>query len=122
MVTFSEWLLGEMRIRGWSARELGKRAGMSNTAINDILNEYRKPTFKLCKAIARPLGMEPEDVMRKAGLLPSWNAEDTKLKTIYRVMNELPSEAQDDLIRYARWRLAEERGQYKTNGDDERGE
>lgn len=69
-VDFDQWLIYELNTRGISQAELARMAGVSNTAISDAISMKHPPGFKLCAAIADALGLSPEFVFRKAGLLP----------------------------------------------------
>lgn len=67
---FVHWLVNELDDRGWSQRELARRAGISAAAVNQIISEQRLPTAEFCIDIARALRLSPEHVLRKAGYLP----------------------------------------------------
>jgi transcriptional regulator with XRE-family HTH domain len=66
----STWLANEIETRGWSIRELSRRAGISHTTVADVISQQRIPTWDFCAAIAGALDKSPEDVFRLAGLLP----------------------------------------------------
>lgn len=65
------WLDKELNDRGWSQRQLAKKAKLSNTTVSDVLGGQRNITFDFCAAIAGPLGKQPEELFRLAGLLPA---------------------------------------------------
>lgn len=65
----STWLANELKTRGWSIRELARRANISHTTIADVLSGQRAPTWDFCATIARTLGEQPENILRLAGLL-----------------------------------------------------
>lgn len=65
------WLAGELESRGWSIRELARRAGLSHTTVAQVLSEQRKPTWEFCRSIAEALSVPDETVLRLAGLLPT---------------------------------------------------
>jgi len=66
----SRWLNAEIQARGWSIREVSRRAGLSHTAINNAMDgqSVRLETYE---GIARAFGMQLEDVLRAAGVLPA---------------------------------------------------
>lgn len=66
----SLWLGKELERRGWSHRELARRAGVSQTAVSQAISEERKVGWDFCAAIAGPLDRTPVEVLRLAGLLP----------------------------------------------------
>ena len=70
MTSFSDWLIVQLRDRGWDQAELVRRSGMSSGTISRIITGSRKPGTDATKGIARALKMPVEEVMRQAGLLP----------------------------------------------------
>lgn len=70
MTSFTDWLLVEMKKRGWNQSELAAQAGVSKVSISDVLSGRRKVGQKLAVGIAMAFKMPPEAVMRKAGMLP----------------------------------------------------
>lgn len=67
---FESWLISEMKARYMTQSDLAKKAGVSPTAISNVLSQQRSAGTELCQAIARALGYPPEYVFRQAGLLP----------------------------------------------------
>jgi transcriptional regulator with XRE-family HTH domain len=67
---FSDWLKAEVEGQGWSYRELGRRSDLSGAVISDVVNGRAKPGLRFCVQIARALRVPPENVLRRAGLLP----------------------------------------------------
>jgi transcriptional regulator with XRE-family HTH domain len=65
------WLQKELGQRGWSQRELARRAGISHAIISEVLSGTKKPGWDFCLAIADPLDRSPIEMFRLAGLLPS---------------------------------------------------
>jgi len=68
--TLSTWLNTELRERGWTERELARRAGLSHTAINNALSGQYKTRLDTYRGIAHAFEMSLEDVFRAAGVLP----------------------------------------------------
>lgn len=68
--TTVSWLAEELEGRGWSIRELARRAKISHTTVSQVLSHQREPTWEFCAQIAQALDVLPETVFRKAGLLP----------------------------------------------------
>lgn len=68
--TMVTWLTKELDDRGWSIRELARRAKISHTTISQVLSHQREPTWEFCAQIAQALDELPATVFRKAGLLP----------------------------------------------------
>ena len=67
---FADWLEQQVQERGWTFRELGRRAEMSSGAISKVMTGAVNPTWEFCAKIARALEMPEVEVFRRAGLLP----------------------------------------------------
>lgn len=65
-----DYILEQIRLRGWSMRELARRSKISDSMVTNTLSGHRTPTLKFCTAIAKPLEIDPADLLRMAGLLP----------------------------------------------------
>lgn len=66
----AKWINDELERRGWSQRELGRRADISNTTISKVASGEIDATWDFCAAVGRAFGERPEVVFRLAGLLP----------------------------------------------------
>lgn len=64
---FSDWLLKEMNARTWSQADLARAAGLSRTAVSNVLSQQRQPGPEFCVAIAQAFGYPPEVIFRAAG-------------------------------------------------------
>lgn len=67
---FTTWLSEEVKQRGWTFRELGRRAGLSSGAISKVMTGATDSTWEFCAKIAEAMEMSSVDVFRQAGLLP----------------------------------------------------
>jgi transcriptional regulator with XRE-family HTH domain len=67
---FTDWLTKEVKQRGWSFRELGRRASLSSGAISKVTTGMIDPTWEFCAKIADALDVPTVDVFQRAGLLP----------------------------------------------------
>lgn len=67
---FVGWLTCKMSEIGWSNSELARRAGVVPSTISMIVSRKNQPTWELCSGIAKAFDLPPEDVFRRAGLLP----------------------------------------------------
>ena len=83
---FTDWLELEVKDRGWSFEELGRRAHVSSGHLSKIRTGAQLPTWEVSVRIAYALKMPPEVVFRKAGLLPPLPST-----------NDLSPEAQADI-------------------------
>lgn len=67
---FLQWLENEMNDRGWGINDLARRAGLSSGGVSMVLSRQRGPGSAFCTGIARAFGIPPEEVFRRAGILP----------------------------------------------------
>jgi DNA-binding XRE family transcriptional regulator len=65
------WLAENLEERGWSLRELARRAEISHTTVSSVLKEQQAPSWEFCAEIARVFGLQPERVFVMAGLMPA---------------------------------------------------
>ncbi len=61
--TFSSWLVGAIRDKGWSQAELARRANVSPAAISDVISGRRNVGNDLAIAIANAFRFPPEEVL-----------------------------------------------------------
>lgn len=111
---FSEWVRKQIETRHWTQSKLAKQAGVSRSAINNLLNGNRKPGDEMCKALANAFKLPPEDLFRRAGILPPKTLDVPKVAEICEIARVFNDQEQDDLLEYARMRLRikEEREKY----------
>lgn len=88
----SAWLANELENRGWSARELARRAGVSHTPIAKALTGETRPSSDVCLGIARALGKQPEYVLRLAGHLPPLPPEVVEAREADRLLHLMTPE------------------------------
>ena len=67
---FTTWLEEEIKERYWTYNELGRQAGLSSATISLVMTGRRNPGPDFCTGVAKALGLPPELVFRKAGILP----------------------------------------------------
>ncbi|HFD39667.1 MAG TPA: hypothetical protein ENJ31_07475 [Anaerolineae bacterium] len=88
---FWEWVRREAYSRGWSVRELERRAEFAYGRINNAANLGRTPTIEVCLGIAKAFGLSPIDVQRKAGLLPPLpESRRQDIERIAEILDSLP--------------------------------
>jgi transcriptional regulator with XRE-family HTH domain len=71
MTKISEWLEQQLRARGWSSSELARRAGISQSSVSNVLTGKQIPGLEFCKGVARALDLRTEELLQRAGHLPS---------------------------------------------------
>ena len=67
---FIDWLNGQLQERDWTYSKLSKRMGVVPSTVSMVLSGKTSPTWEFCAGVAQALGQPPEDVFRRAGLLP----------------------------------------------------
>jgi len=67
--TFQDWLRTELQRSGMSYREVARKGGISGPRISQVLNG-ENPGTDFCVGIARGLGLPPDVVLQRAGILP----------------------------------------------------
>ena len=108
MESFGEWLQQELNQRGWSHRELARRAKMSQAVVSRIVSGHTSPTCGFCIGIAAPLEVSPVHIMQLAGVLPedtklSDGVDDTVIQEIVKVLRTLSPFYRDEILRHARY-------------------
>lgn len=108
------WITEELKNRGWSLRELGRRANLSHATISHILSGQTNPGLDFCVGIARAFNVPAETVLRLADLLPH-RAEDTELRreAMY-LFDQLDEETQQTFITILRGYVRETAPPYNT--------
>ncbi len=64
-----------------SYRQLAKEIGLSHSFVTDIMAGRRPVTWGFAYLVSKPLGLEPDDAFRLAGLLPSVAEKGTEVAT-----------------------------------------
>ena len=100
-MTFSNWLLNELKKRDWNNSDLARHSRLTRQAVGNYING-RTPSPEAVKAIARALKVPPETVSRQAGLLPSESQEAAEIRELKHLFDQLPDNRKDDLLAFAR--------------------
>lgn len=99
---FSTWLVGQLNIKNWSHRELGRQAGVSGAAVSRVISGEQNPGFDFCMAVAKAFGEQPEKILRLAGLLPPEPAQAQNEDQLLDVFRRLSAAQQRFLLDAAR--------------------
>jgi len=102
---FNDWLLSQLNERGWSQADLARATQITTSAISKYM-QGRIPNEEALRKIARAFRLPPEDVFRKAGILPPATEEDATLNELTHLAQQLSDQELDDLIEYTRHRLS----------------
>jgi transcriptional regulator with XRE-family HTH domain len=111
------WLNRELQKRGWSMRELGRRSGVSQAQISNVINGIARPSADFCIKVAKAFRLPPETVLRRAGILPALTTIKEERETLLHYFDQLSSADQNRLLAIART-LATERVEYKIEPRD----
>lgn len=103
--TFREWLLNELKIKGWTQAELSRRAGVSRASVSLVLSEDRSIGHDLAIAIAHALNISPITVFRKAGLLPDGGGENVSFADWEFLLNQMSPEDEAELRQIAELKI-----------------
>lgn len=113
------WLVKEMDSRGWSVRELSRRAGTSHTTISQVIAGQRRPTYKFCIQIARALHVPDDDLLVLAGLKrqPLQPLEDEQ--EMIAILRALPAQMRQTIVTMLRALAGSLTGQPPTLATDQ---
>lgn len=120
METLGCWLQTQIDMHGWRQAELARRAGIQPATLNRIINGTRNMGPEVAGQIAKALGIPPEEVLRRAGLLPPVTprrAEDEEMDHILGRLDERTRQTILTMLRGltpARPALNQQRGAYDT--------
>lgn len=102
-IDFSEWLTNEIGLRGWTWYKLATKAGLSTGTIYNIRDGVRGVGPDAATAIADALKLDPEYVMRVAGLLPpERNEPSATTQEIIQLVERIPARDQQHLLEIVR--------------------
>ena len=94
----TEWLNREADERGWSYREMARRAGLSHSAVSNVMSGNAIPGWDFCLGISRALSVPPETVFRKAGLLPSLPPAVEEEREVVGILRRLPAAVRSTVV------------------------
>lgn len=103
---FVTWLNEELERRGWSQSELSRRVGVVSSTVSVILAYQKSPGVDFCLGLARALQITPEEVFRRAGLLPPLPAAPdlSLMQQLSDLIKRLPEDERGEVLDYARYR------------------
>lgn len=83
-------------------RKLARRAGISHTWVNRIVNEEATPSADFCVAISKPLHMDPAELMRMAGILGAkpGDSNNLTLREIWDILQDMDHAQLKEARRY----------------------
>lgn len=100
MVTMNltEWINEQLRERGWSMRELARRADVSHATISNVMNGQTQPGTSLCVKLAVALDVSTDYVLRLGGFLPPATTDAEDEAQILSYWREAPPESRPTVL------------------------
>lgn len=83
-------------------RELARRANVSHTWVSQVISGQSEPSWDFVASVARPLGMQPVEAFRLAGLLPHLPEWTRTRQELNEVLDLLSEQDQQFLLRLVR--------------------
>lgn len=111
MNKFGKWLEAELKRRGWSQRELERRAGVSSAMISLVIKGDRIAADDFINKIAGPLGQTPTDLMRLAGRLPELPEADAATLRLIELIRGLPARQRQEVEQFVEFLLSKKEGE-----------
>jgi transcriptional regulator with XRE-family HTH domain len=106
---FGAYIRDQREAKGISLRELAKAAGVSPTFMSKVETEDWKPKEEKLRKIARVLELDSDDLVARAGRVPSDLAEIIKehgarpeLEALMRTTKRFSAQEMDKLVQQAR--------------------
>jgi transcriptional regulator with XRE-family HTH domain len=121
---FVEWLIVELRKRGWSNSELARRSGLAHSTISMVINGQSNPGWDFGAQVADALGLPTSRVHRimKLGKSPPSGQKDITLLELIDLMELLPESERLEILRYAIYRKQSHDGEKYIAGSSLSGE
>lgn len=109
---FAAWLEGELAARNWRPADLARAADLPQATVGNVINGNREVGLKVALAIAGALGLPPDTVFRRAGLLPAQPGpeRDPTFQEILEVMRSLSPDERREIVDYALFRYRRRNG------------
>lgn len=83
-------LVKELDDRGWSQRELARRAGISQSTVSDVIAGKRPASWDFAAATAKALGYSPDYFFVLAGLRSKPSPSNEEYNQLLAVLTSLP--------------------------------
>lgn len=110
MESLAEWLVTKLVAQGWSRSEAARRGEISPSMLDKVINGHANAGPEFCRGIARAFKLPPEEVFRRAGLLPSEPEESQSERELLHIFRELPEDERERLKAIGRTLLRERFG------------
>jgi len=100
--TLITWIEKGLDEKGWSLRELARRAELSHASVSHVLNGYRNPGVDFCNGIAKAFDVSPISVLALAGIIPPLDDDDVTFRELWHHVRRLSYRDRVRLIQIAR--------------------
>lgn len=90
---FNDWILSRLIEKNWSQADLARESGLTRSAISKYM-QGRIPDEEALRKIAKALKVSPEEVFRRAGLLPPL-VEDPWAEKMNHKINQLTGQRRE---------------------------
>jgi transcriptional regulator with XRE-family HTH domain len=92
-----------------SIRALARKAELSHTTLSEVLSGVRKPTHKVCTAVARAMNEPEERILRLAGLISPRPKMEEEEELLLHYFDQLAPDDQERLLDVAKTFVEAER-------------
>lgn len=104
-----QWLKDKIQDKGWSVRELARRADIAHTTVSRVMTGKLEPTWDFCAAIAGPLGESPIRLFILAGLLTNGNGNnETNYQALLQVARRMSPDQRREVLHFALFLLQQD--------------
>lgn len=112
--SFSDWLIDQLNMHGWSYREFGRRIDVSNTHATNLAHGTAKADPETLQRIASVFNVPVELVFRKAGLLPKRTKETHHKQELLYLFDQLDDRTQETVLAMLRGFVRETTPAYQS--------
>lgn len=100
---FAKWINSFIQNKGWTQAELARRANLSKASISDISSGKINPGYEICMKLAKAMSIPPQEVLRKANLLPNVSVSEEDQENLVFLFDKLSTEKKAMLMSYAKF-------------------
>lgn len=111
-MSFSKWVEHEIGKRGWSRKEAAKRADISPSMFDKVINEHVRPGLIFYRGIARAFKISLIEVLVQAGELDDVVSKDDETIFLFQqLFAQLDENDRDDIMVLIRAKIERKRKQ-----------
>jgi transcriptional regulator with XRE-family HTH domain len=102
---FGKWLHVQLKNRKWTQAELARRANLSRSAINGVIQGVRRPGRDILGALAKALTLPPEEIFAAAGVIDNPTERPIAFAEWVQLFLDADDNTQKELLDYARFAM-----------------